>query len=340
MSNNESSFPLTIKITNPSEWERSGLVKVTLPPNQISSDLQVYNSQGEEISSQVEKSDPASALLFNFVAEKIPPLATHHYLIKPRDRLAPLHLPLEGLLDGNDYYLENDLMRVVLEENASITIMLRNPEEESSEEEEKIFVMGEELTPGSIWAKDSFFNFRNLNRISVNSHSVALKGKSHLVEASDFKGIVECELLGGDENDKNLVVSTQFSIEKGDSPIVDFDLSLADQTAENILSVGFKLNIHPTTRITEQKYGLFWDKEKKYGILMLHSDFIKVFSNYDEEFPEITLVFDGKQNKDYTIHPHYALVPLNAAWEENGNLDMNLINRVIFDYFHPFTCTF
>ena len=49
-----------------------------------------------------------------------------------------------GLLDGNDYYIENDNVRVVIEENGRITLMDRNDEENNQEKcENKVTIMEE-----------------------------------------------------------------------------------------------------------------------------------------------------------------------------------------------------
>jgi len=214
---------ITLQIINPHPWACTGLISavVDIPP--WLSSLQLYTENNEEITSQISPLDEGR-MQFSFVAEDVPPQGTQAYIIKPRDRTAEMHLPAEGLLDGNDFYLENDTLRAVFEEDGSLTIMHRveNPESEeecSEETEQKIYAMGEELTEGSIWAGDVFTNFRPLHVLSGSSTGkFSPVGPSKLLEANDFWGKV-C-LNSMDPANPGSILSTIIAVEKGESQIV------------------------------------------------------------------------------------------------------------------------
>ncbi|MCF2139647.1 MAG: hypothetical protein K9W44_06300 [Candidatus Lokiarchaeota archaeon] len=333
---------IVLKIFNPSKWERTAIVQCVIPWDGELKNLQVYTENNEEITAQIQEQSP-NRWLFRFVAENIPPLSTINYIIKPMDRSAIFLPPDEGLLDGNDYYLENDIMRVVLEEEGYITIMHREDKSDDSESGEKIYAMGEELTEGSIWAGESFYNFLQMNQFSINSMEIREFNDSKLIEASDFVGKIEVKYKYQNTNESIIPIKMQFSIQKGESPYVNFVFTIP----EEILVNSFKftvLNPIPFTAceyLLKENYAIFWNKDLQRGLLFLHENIEKVIDLSkinSENTTNSRVIFNVERDFFKTLNDNfsYALIPLKPEDFDDGIPSEDVIQKLVFDFYHPF----
>ena len=332
------SIPIQIQISNPSKWERSSFVKISFPNREKYQNHQIYSEKNEEISSQIDR-NAQNEVVYSFVAENIPGLTSKMYYLKLRDHEASFHLPEEGLLDGNDFYLENDAMRAVLEENGTITIMHRNPEPKNDEGVEKIYAMGEELTKGSIWAGDSFFNCRGLNQICINSHPLLNSKKSKLLEASDFKGVIQLELLFNENSTSGWLYHPLFSIDKGESPVLLITLPRPTDVLNLIFEVRFNLNFEISKKIEQENHIILWNDAAHHGLVIIHPMIKKIIQYNPSSKTQITqMILDfGKKFKENSEPVlYYALLPINADCLVNGSIDTEYIEKYVFDYYHPF----
>ncbi|RLI66432.1 MAG: hypothetical protein DRO88_01835 [Promethearchaeia archaeon] len=357
--NNNIDILRTIRVYNPSKWTRSSVVDCNVQFNSKIHNIQVYTRDNQEITAQIT---PLSENIWNFrfVAENIPPQSEVEYFIKKRDLSASFQPPEEGLLDGNDYYLENDLMRVVLEEDGSLTIMHREIEQEDEQKDEqgenvdrpkKIIAMGEELTEGSIWAGESFFKFRNINQILINSQPVKRYHISKLKEASDFAGKIEIiysslhskeeEMLNKAEEENQNKIKVDYSLEKGESRYIFLSLNFFAEIISNQIQISNAIPFTPTNKQIEEKYGVFWNSDLERGILFLHPNFIDIYhltSNSSIHKQNQSLQFD--LNKFFKEQPElifkYVIVPINCFDFQDGKLRDELLHELVFDYYHPF----
>ena len=263
---------IRIVISNPSKWSRTELISAPFKNTLISHALQVYDSENFELTSQIEL-EKEELYKIRFVAENVPPLGNKNYFIKKRDPEAEFRLPGMGLLDGNDYYIENDAMRVVIEENGTITIMDRNDEENIPEKcNEKVTIMGEELGCGSIWAEDSFYNYSNLHIIELEPEKTFdSEIKYSLMEANDFRGTIQLDrkLKTAD----NIQISTLISLEKGNDPLIKFKTTIMNLPIRNNLKILFpcKLSIDKLDVLNEMGIYRIWDPIKKRGLAFFTS---------------------------------------------------------------------
>ncbi len=333
-----SSIPIQIQITNPSKWERSSIVKIIFQNQELYQNHQIYSEENEEITSQIDK-NTQNEVAYNFVAENIPGQAFKMYYLKPRDRGANFHLPEEGLLDGNDFYLENDAMRAVLEEDGTLTIMHRNPEPENDGTEEKIYAMGEELTKGSIWAADSFFNCRGLNQIVINSQPLTTTKKSKLLEASDFKGIIQLELKANESSSTELFYRPLFSIDKGESPVLLITLPRPTEVPDQKFEVVFNLNFEVSKKIEQENHIILWNDAAHHGLVIIHpgiKEIIQFNPSSKPQLTQITIDFGKKYKETSEQAIKYALLPINADCLKAGSIDTEYIEKYVFDYYNPF----
>ena len=301
---------IPIVIFNPHTWKRTDLVQVRFS-NKFGA-FQIINTDGKEIifqQQEIIKGDkerdqrrvfvPSQGSLGSkfieatFVAEDIPALGYKTYLIKKRDPAVELALPEEGLLDGNDYYLENDVLRVIIEENGSISIMHRETIPEN-EKRDSVEVMGEEIIAGSIWAEDKFYTHKNLHAfkdeadvgdgwefiglkedITSNINSFGELVKIELLEASDFRGIIKMDkilkvpsnltedLKNRQDNLVEIPITTYISIRKGNDPIIRFKTILTNNAKDHRLRLLFptkfttnEINVNGHFGITTRKITL------------------------------------------------------------------------------------
>ena len=98
---------IRIIISNPSKWSRTELISALFKNTLNSHALQIYDSDNFELTSQIEL-EKEDLYKIRFVAENVPSLGKKNFFIKKRDPKAEFRLPGMGLLDGNDYYIEND----------------------------------------------------------------------------------------------------------------------------------------------------------------------------------------------------------------------------------------
>jgi len=263
---------LQIIISNPSKWARTELISAHFKNTLNSHALQIYNSDNFEITSQIEL-EKEDIYKIRFVAEDVPPLGKKIYVIKVRDPKAEFQLPAMGLLDGNDYYIENDAMRVVIEENGTITIMDRNDEENEQEKcEKKVIIMGEELGCGSIWAEDSFYNYSNLHIVELKpENTLDSEIKYSLIEANDFRGTLQLDR--NLKSDEIINISTLISLDKGENPLIKFKTTIMNLPNKNTLEILFpcKLSIDKLEVLNEMGIFRIWDPIKKRGLAFFTS---------------------------------------------------------------------
>ncbi|MHA1519076.1 MAG: hypothetical protein ACTSRK_02725 [Promethearchaeota archaeon] len=326
---------VAFQISNPSKWERSSFVKITFQNQELYQNHQIYSETNEEISSQIDKNSK-NEVVYSFVAENIPALAFQTFYLKPRDRTASFHLPQEGLLDGNDFYLENDAMRAVLEENGTLTIMHRNSEPENVEGEEKLYAMGEELVKGSIWAADSFFNCRGLNQLVINSHPLVPPKKSHLLEASDFKGNIQLEYHIPKDLTSEWIYRPSFSIDKGESPVLLITLPGPTELANLQFEVMFNLSFEISKKIEEENHVVLWDDGVLRGLVIMHPGIRDIIQYHPENNKQFTLDFSKRFVDNPETALKYALIPINADCLVDGSIDGDYVGKYVFDYYNPF----
>jgi hypothetical protein len=263
---------LQIIISNPSKWLRTELISAYFKNTLNSHAVQIYDSENFEITSQIEL-EKEDIYKIRFVAEDVPPLGKKIYIIKKRDPKAEFRLPAMGLLDGNDYYIENDAMRVVIEENGTITIMDRNDQENEQEKcEKKVIIMGEELGSGSIWAEDSFYNYSNLHIVELKpDNNLDSEIKYSLIEANDFRGTLQLDRKL--KKDEIIHISTLISLEKGEYPLIRFKTTIVNLPNNNTLNILFpcKLSIDKLEVLNELGIYRIWDPIKNRGLAFFTS---------------------------------------------------------------------
>jgi hypothetical protein len=255
---------IPLKIVNPHPWERTALMKIKFRNTLNVSGIQVYDSDNYEISSQIDIEVDGFREV-KFVAENIPPLGNRIYYIKKHDRTANFHLPAEGLLDGNEFYLENDLLRIIVETNGTLTIMDKD-EEEDDPSKEKLIIMGEELGNGSIWAGDSFFNYPKLHQFEIDSEIFSMENvKYDLLEASDFGGKIQVtsEILG--KSGSRYPITTFLEIEKGEKPTIQIRSLLPSELKDHKVFM-----VYPTPLkceiFAEENVLCLWDANQHQGL--------------------------------------------------------------------------
>ncbi|MHA1700765.1 MAG: hypothetical protein ACTSWK_00715 [Promethearchaeota archaeon] len=276
---------LQIIISNPSKWARTELISAHFKNTLNSHALQIYDSDNFEITSQIEL-EKEDIYRIRFVAEDVPPLGKKIYVIKERDPKAEFRLPAMGLLDGNDYYIENDAMRVVIEENGTITIMDRNDAENDPKKcEKKVIIMGEELGCGSIWAADSFYNYSNLHIVELKpENTLDSEIKYSLIEANDFRGTLQLDRKI--KRDEIIHISTLISLEKGENPLIKFKTTIMNLPNKNTLNIKFpcKLSIDKLDVLNELGIYRIWDPIKKRGLAFFtSSDDLKLMKTEKNE---------------------------------------------------------
>jgi len=301
---------IQIVVSNPSKWSRTELISAYFKNTLNSHSLQIYNSDNFEITSQIELENE-NQYNIRFVAENVPPLGKKKFYIKKRDPKAEFLLPEMGLLDGNDYYIENDKLRVVIEENGTITLMDRNDEENNQEKcDKKVTIMGEELGCGSIWAEDSFYNYSNLHDFELLPK---LNYKSQinysLMEANDFRGTLQLNRII--ENNIDIQISTLISLEKGDNPVINFKTTIKNLPNEKNLQILYPCKLFTEKLDVLSELGIYriWDPIKKRGLAFFTplNDLKLIRTEKNETIVEMKLPNQG----EISIH-NYAILALKS----------------------------
>ncbi len=305
---------MQIIISNPSKWPRTELISAHFKNTLNTHALQIYDSDNFELTSQIEL-DKEDICKIRFVAENIPSLGKKRYIIKKRDPKAEFRLPERGLLDGNDYYIENDVVRVIIEENGTITIMDRNDEENNQEKcENKVTIMGEELGCGSIWAEDSFYNYPNLHIIELEPNIyLDSKVKYSLIEANDFRGTMQLDR--NLKTEENINISTLVSLEKGENPLIKFKTSITNLLDKSNLKILFpcKLSSEKLDVLNELGVYRLWDPIKERGLAFFTSlNNIKMIQTENNE----TVVVMNLQNQEDNPIQKYAILALNSQSDD------------------------
>ena len=311
----------TIIITNPSNWKRSGLIHAEFHPLGDISSPQIYNENNAEITSQIIQSEP-NVYNLSFVVEDIPPQGEKRFMIKKRDPKADFEPPEEGLLDGNDYYLENDSLRIVVEPNGTFTIMFKEILPETPEED-KLLIMVEELGKGSIWAEDQFFNIRNLNLMQIDGKQMLGQNvQAKLLMASDFGGRIEIK-----QNYPSHSITTYLTLAKGDSPLVKFANILSQDVSDTSVRFLFRPGLICQVPNLEPHSLTLWDPEKKHGLALIATKLkTDIFQN---EEAGTTVLLDAV--------PEYGLVPLHASEDDPNLPDLETVSKCTEEYLHPLT---
>ncbi|MBA7573422.1 hypothetical protein ES708_15219 [subsurface metagenome] len=297
---------IQIIISNPSKWPRTELISAHFKNTLYSHALQIYDSDNFELTSQIEL-EKEDLYKIRFVAENVPPLGKKIFFIKKRDQKAEFHLPEMGLLDGNDYYIENDAMRVVIEENGTITIMDRNDEEEDQEKcEKKVTIMGEELGCGSIWAEDSFYNYSNLHIIELEpKKGLDFEISYSLIEANDFRGTLQLDRKL--KTEENIHISTLISLEKGEKQLIKFKTTIMNLPNKSNLKILFPCKLSAIKLDVLNELGIYriWDPIKKRGLAFFTSlNDLKLMQTEKNK----TIIVMKLPNKGDT----YAILPLKS----------------------------
>ena len=297
---------IRIIISNPSNWVRTELISAYFKNSLNSQSLQIYNSDNFELTSQIEL-EKEDLYKIRFVAEDVQPLSKKIFYIKKRDPKAEFQLPSMGLLDGNDYYIENDVMRVVIEENGTITIMDRKNEvEDQGKCEEKVSIMGEDLGCGSIWAEDSFYNYSNLHIVDLEPKiEEDFEITYSLIEANDFRGTLKLDRKI--KSEENIHISTLISLEKGEKPLIKFNTKIMNLPSKNKLKILFpcKLAVNNLELLKEKGIYRIWDPIKKRGLAFFTNlDDLKLMKNKKSE----TVVVMNLPNEGDS----YAILPLKS----------------------------
>ena len=305
---------IQIIISNPSKWPRTELISAYFRNTLSTHALQIYDSENCELTSQIEM-QKEDRYKIRFVAENVPPLGKKMYYIKKRDPKAEFRLPEMGLLDGNDYYIENDLVRVVIEENGTITLMDRNDEENNQEKcENKVTIMGEELGCGSIWAEDSFYNYPNLHIVELEPNNYLDSEINYsLIEANDFRGTLQLERKLKTKDHVN--ISTLISLEKGENPLIKFKTTIMNLPNKSNLKILFpcKLSTEKLDVLNELGVYRLWDPIKERGLAFFTSlNDIKIIQT---EKSESVVVISLQNQGDNPIH-NYAILALNSQSDE------------------------
>ena len=301
---------IQIIILNPSKWPRTELISAYFKNTLNTHALQIYDSDNFEITSQIEL-EKEDLYKIRFVAENVPPLGKKRYFIKKRDPKAEFRLPEVGLLDGNDYYIANDVMRVVIEENGSITIMDRNDEENDQVKcENKVTIMGEELGCGSIWAGDSFYNYPNLHIIELEPNKeLDFEINYSLIEANDFRGTLQLDRKI--KTEEHIHISTLISLEKGENPLIKFETTTMNLPNKSNLKILFpcKLSLEKIDVLNDLGTYRIWDPIKQRGLAFFTSlsDLKLIKTKKNEIIVEMKLSNQG----DNSIY-NYAILALKS----------------------------
>ena len=305
---------IQIIISNPSKWPRTELISARFKNSLNTHALQIYDSENFEITSQIEL-DKDDFYKIKFVAENVPPLGKKEYYIKKRDPRAEFHLPEQGLLDGNDYYIENDAVRIVIEENGLITIMDRIDDEIDSKCDKKVTIMGEELGCGSIWAGDSFFNYQNLHKFEIQPENEFNSEIDYsLIEANDFRGTLQLNRTLKKGNNLPIRIKTSIVLEKGNNSVIKFKTTVQNLPDELNLTLLFPLKLSTEKLQNIHDLGIYslFDNEQQRGLALFTdlNDF-KLISGKNKTTLSISLPNNG----DISTY-EYAILPLKSPLNE------------------------
>ncbi len=344
MKHQESNFGfIKICVSNPHNWACSGLIeisKIQLPPHPIGHSYQIYNDQNQELTSQIllEKND---TFTIKFLAENVSSNSSQNFYLKPRDPTGEFSPPEEGLMDGNDYYLENDLFRIVIEEDGSYTLMHKIEPLESEHQEPKLMIMGEELGTGSIWADDEFLKYFQLGSLRIDGETQKwIQTTPKLMEASDFFGrlevlqkIVPSELITSQ-------IQTNICIHKGINGLIRFETKFPTRSVANNpkIEVLFPIPFNSYEFIEEPNYALILDQTHTYG-LGFFGKHVKI--HHSKQTPtgtaevSIHLSHESQIPADYSFHIHYAIVPIMNLQKESLAQVKEIVSRYFQEFSNP-----
>ncbi|WP_371805963.1 hypothetical protein [Candidatus Lokiarchaeum ossiferum] len=325
---------IPITISNPNPWDRTSLVSVSFENTLHVSGLQVYDDANCELLSQMDPEVDGWCQV-RFVAENIPANGKKTFFIKARDTTADLHLPEEGLLDGNEYYLENDILRIIVEVDGSLTIMDKDEEEETPEDQ-KLIIMGEELGNGSIWAGDSFYYYPKLHQIQVDSEILSMKDvKYDLMEASDFGGKIQVKATLMAKSGAKFPITTFIDIQKGEKPVIRIHSCLPKELTSHNVSF-----IYPTSLkcdvIAHDKVLCLWDEKQDHGLGVFTDK--GIYSSQRNQDGETTVIIDGKNliESEQALEINLCLVPIKEFNTSSTDPLQNVLFKLAAEYYTPF----
>jgi 2-O-(6-phospho-alpha-D-mannosyl)-D-glycerate hydrolase len=293
--NNSKAIPIVI--FNPHPWTRTELIEAQICNKFESSAFQLMNSDGQEITSQIKRIErgarerdrrrvyvgshgPLGKNFYHvkFTAENIPPLGYKTFYVQERDLKADLVLPKEGLLDGNNYYLENDKLKIVVETSGKFSIMDKEMLDQPKVDES-------ELVAGSIWAAQKDYKFKQLHVfedyadvgdgwefVSIPEEKPIISTgsdiKTYLIEASDFEGVIETSRVitipncakedNSSRSDEmvNIPVKTRITIEKGMHPVIKFKTTIKNLAKDHRLRLLLPTNLKTNTIAVNGHFGV------------------------------------------------------------------------------------
>lgn len=333
---------IQINIKNPHNWVVTGLIsieKLKLPETLYKKSYQLYTSLNQEITSQISQNADKS-INIKFLAENIPKLGSKVYTLKSRDPKAEFLPPEEGLMDGNDYYVENDVFRFILEENGTFTLMQKMESKEESDEE-PLIIMGEELGTGSIWAGDDFIKYFDIFQIKIGDHVLKWsKIDSKLVEASDFYGKIHVQHYSDQNSDILYPISTEISVQKGENSLILMNIGLIFRSySENSrISFQFPMKIKDIDVWNQGNYIYVLNKINNYGIAFIGKEMEILFDSVENsKVTTIQLIPNLlKQSKDKITNKYnIAMIPFHQSEEKNIEELTKLLTQYIDEYLHP-----
>lgn len=332
-----------IHVSNPHRWERTELVQINslkIPASLVGKSLQLYNSENEEITSQISI-NPDKSFSLKFLVENVPPLDSKVYYFKKRDPQAEFHPPAEGLMDGNDYYIENDLFRIVVENDGNYTLMQKiELEEESQNAEEKLIIMGEELGAGSIWAGEEYLKYFHFGSFWYNETPFKWQSsESCLIEASDFIGTLKVSLIPTDKMNLNSTIETIISIQKGESSLIRFKSHISSEKILNKtqLKLSFPIPFESYHTWENENFIMIMDESNQIGFAVICKEVqFKVFTDETHKRSNIVLNFEANSHLEAKqFNFEYAVIPIIKNEDQSIKYLIKQVKHYEMEYFTP-----
>lgn len=307
---------IRIIVFNPHPWMRSGIIHARYSQKGNYSNFVLIDDKDTEITARIEPANSGDEDRYrrrvyvgshgslgqkfyqiSFSADNIPPCGYKTYRIQKRDPSKDLFEPPEaGKLDGNDFYIENDRVRVVIEENGAISITLKNGEKEYAWK--NIHLLGSISDVGDGWEFAPISGDKELILQPFDIHS-------QLMEATEHVGTLKItfcvKIPEGVNSDKtarstSLIVipmTLLLTLQKGDDPVIYGKLSMKNMARNHRLRLllptqlkaeeiavnghfgviyrkikgpdGSKWRFPPEPRMPHQKFVSIWDQNQSRG---------------------------------------------------------------------------
>jgi alpha-mannosidase len=316
-----------IVVFNPHPWPRTDIIHARYSEKGGTSNVILLDEENHEITARILSADAGDSDRYRrrvyvpshnslghnfheiiFSAENIPPLGYKTYFIRKRDPRQDLFEPPEpGLLDGNDFYLENEVLRLTVEEDGTLTVVQKQGEEGLGIKHLHLLEDISDIGDGWEFApiKDDIPVISKIQNL-----------KSTLLEATEQIGTLQLEYCiqipeGVMDNDAirsptliDLNIVTLISLRRGNVPIIEFKTSLINVAKNHRLRVLF-----PTS---------------------FKADQITVNGHFGTLTRNITLPDDSKWgNKPEPTVPFQKFISL---WDTNKNRGLTLLSKGISEY--------